>query len=123
MIVMDSSGWVEIVRGGARDSLFREQLETADLVIVPALVLYEVYRVIERQRSEAEADRVVAHLQSHTVVDLTGDLAIRAARLGREHGLALGDAVVYTTAREFGATLVTGDNHFARLPDVKYVAL
>jgi len=123
MIVMDSSGWVEITRGGARDSIFREHLEAADLVIVPSLVLYEVYRVIARQRSEAEAERVVAYLKSHAVVDIDGDLALNAARLGRQHGLAMGDAVVYATAHQFEATLVTGDSHFAQLPDVKYVTL
>jgi len=78
-------------------------------------------RIIERQSDEAGAERIASHLRSHTVVDLTDDLAVAAAKVGKQHGLATADAVVYATAADWGATLVTGDAHFAELPNVKYM--
>jgi uncharacterized protein len=121
VILMDSSGWVEIVRGGPRQQAFRDLIEQAEAVLVPTLVLYEVYRVIERQFDEAQAERIISYLRSHAVVDLTDELAVAAARAGKQHGLATADAVVYATASVLGARLVTGDVHFADLPDVAYV--
>jgi predicted nucleic acid-binding protein len=118
---MDSSGWVEIVRATGRYEVFREHIRHAESVIVPTLVVYEVYRVIEQEFSAVEADWIAAHFRSHRIVDLTEALAIAAAKLGREHRLATADAAIYATAREFGAMLVTGDNHFIGLPDVAYV--
>jgi len=123
MIVVDSSGWVEIVRGGERREAFREAIKAAGTVFVPALVVYEVYRIVERLAGEGEADGIAAHLRSHTVVDLTDEIAIAAAKLGKQHRLATADAVIYATAHHFRATLVTGDSHFAGLPDVKHIPL
>jgi predicted nucleic acid-binding protein len=34
------------------------------------------------------------------------------------HKLAVGDAIIYATARQFGAELITSDPHFAGLPGV-----
>ena len=121
MILVDSSAWVEIIRDGPRAQAFREHIEQADAVLVPSLVLYEVYRVIDRQAGAVEADRVAAYLRSHQIVDLDEIMAITAAKLGREHHLAMGDAVVFATACLREATLVTGDSDFASLPQVAYI--
>ncbi|MCE5239985.1 type II toxin-antitoxin system VapC family toxin [bacterium] len=121
MIVMDSSGWVEIVAGGPRQHSFMDTISGEDGVFVPTLVLYEVYRYVERERGEDEADRIAAHLRSHTVVELSDEIALAAARLGKRHHLATADAVIYATAHHLGATLVTGDRHFAEVADVMYI--
>jgi predicted nucleic acid-binding protein len=121
MTVMDSSGWIEIVAGGSRHEAFMAAITAAETLFVPTLVLYEVYRTIERQFGESEADRIAAHLRSHAVVELTDDIALVAARLGKRHQLATADAVIYATADHLGATLVTGDGHFAELSGVTYL--
>jgi len=48
-------------------------------------------------------------------------IALRAADLHRQYKLATADAVVYATAREFGAELLTCDAHFENLPGVVLV--
>ncbi len=45
-------------------------------------------------------------------------IALRAAGLHRQHKLATADAIVYATALEHGAELLTCDAHFAGLPGV-----
>lgn len=121
MIVMDSSGWIDIVAGGQRQQVFMEAITGAGTVLVPTLVIYEVYRYVERECGESEADRIVSHLRSHAVIELTDEIALAAAKLGKRHQLATADAVIYATAHHVGATLVTGDGHFATLPNVEYI--
>lgn len=48
-------------------------------------------------------------------------IALRAADLHRQYKLATADTVVYATAREFGAELLTCDAHFENLPGVVLV--
>ena len=55
------------------------------------------------------------------VVSLNEELALEAADLSLQYGLAMADAVVYATARHYEALLVTSDADFAELPGVKYL--
>ena len=121
MIVVDSSGWIEIFTGGPRRRDFRDWVDRADEVLVPTLVLYEVYKVIRRGASEDEADAAIARLRKFTVVSLDEALAVEAADLSLNHRLAMADAVVYATAQARGAAVITSDSHFEGLPGVEYL--
>ena len=79
--------------------------------------IYEVYKVIRRDLSEERAVEAVSALRRATIVPVDGPLALEAADLSLAHGLAIAGALVYATARRFGATLVTGDTDFQDLPD------
>ncbi len=54
------------------------------------------------------------------VVDLDASLAVDAARLSLETGLAMADSIVYATARSQDAVLWTQDSHFEGLERVEY---
>ncbi len=120
-MVLDTSGWIEIFTDGPLASEFRARLDQAARVLVPTIVLYDVYKVIRRQVSEQEALVAVAHLRAHQVVPLDDQLALEAADLSLQHSLAMADAVVYATARGHGAELLTSDRDFAELPGVVYL--
>ena len=64
------------------------------------------------------ADQVIAFTELCVVVPLDTRLALEAADVAREHGLATDDAVICASARAGGAELVTCDAHFTGLPDV-----
>ena len=57
-----------------------------------------------------------------SVVELTADLAIEAARLSLESGLAMADSIILATARSVAATLWTQDSHFAGINGVEFRA-
>ncbi len=120
-MVLDTSGWIEIFTQGPLVSEFRERTDAAERIVVPTIVLYEVYKVIRRQRSEQAAVVAVARLKAYEMVPFDEDLALEAADLSLQHGLAMADAVVYATARHYEATLVTSDKDFAELPGVVYL--
>lgn len=121
MILVDSSGWVEYFTDGPLADQFAPHLERLEEVVTPTIVMFEVYRIIRRRRSEEEAMRAIAQMQKTSIVDLDQFLALTAADVSVEHGLAMADAIVYATGRVTGAHTVTADADFAGLEDVTVV--
>jgi predicted nucleic acid-binding protein len=111
--LVDSSAWLAYFADEPSAGFFADAIEDADLLLVPTVCLHEVFRVILRQRGEDDALAAAAAMQRGTVVDLTPEVALEAASVGEEEGLAFADAVILATARRHGATLWTQDSHFA----------
>ncbi len=120
MNVVDSSAWLAYFAGERNGAYFAEAIEDTELLIVPSICLYEVFKVVLRERGEDEALIAAASMQEGRVVDLDGNLAIEAAAIGNEEGLALADSVIYAIAKLHGATLWTQDEHFAGKPGVRF---
>ena len=120
MTLVDSSGWIEHLTDGPLADAYAEYVSAPDL-LVPSIVLYEVYKLLCREISEQVALEAAARLKSARLVPLDDHLALEAADLSLEHGLAMADAVVYATARHYDALLVTSDADFADLPGVQYL--
>jgi len=55
MNVVDSSGWLEYFADGPNADFFAPAIENSALLIVPTIILYEVFKRILQQRSENEA--------------------------------------------------------------------
>jgi predicted nucleic acid-binding protein len=81
-------------------------------VITPTVAIYEVYKWIKRERSENEALDAIATMKKTIVADLTEEIALAAADLSLDHGLAMADSMMLAFAREYDATLVTTDSGF-----------
>ena len=122
MIVMDSTGWLEMFLGGPRADDFSRRLDEAEAVLVPTIAIYEVYKVLRREASEEAADEGTGQMRLQTLVPLDDILAMEAADYSLRHALPMADAVLYATARAYGAMLVTSDRHFDGLPGVDYIA-
>ena len=123
MIVADSSAWISILADVPNRGAFETRLAEAEVIIVPTVVLYEVYKITKREHSEAMADSAAARLRAHRLASLTSQIALAAADASLEHGLAMADAIVYATAVTHRATLVTGDVDFRELPGVEFIPL
>ena len=118
MIVIDSSGWIEFFADGPRAAEFANRLRQPAAVITPTVAIYEVYKWIKRERSEEEALDAVATMKKTIVVDLTEEVALTAADLSLEHGLAMADSMMLAFARENDATFVTTDSGFEGIDGV-----
>ncbi|MBI3918453.1 MAG: type II toxin-antitoxin system VapC family toxin [Betaproteobacteria bacterium] len=122
MNLVDSSGWLEYLADGPNAEFFAPPIEDTRSLIVPTISVLEVFKRVLQQRTENEALRAVALMRQGRVVDLDADLALSAAKLGREHGLPLADSVILATARKFDATIWTQDSDFESLKGVRYIA-
>ena len=120
MNVIDSSAWLEYFADGPNAGFFAPAIEADEELIVPSIVLLEVFKRILQQRSEGEALQAAATLQHGKVVDLDGALALSAAKIGVTTRLPLADSIILATARRFDATVWTQDADFDGLPGVKY---
>ena len=118
--VVDSSAWLEFFAGSERADLYEETILDTETLIVPVICLYEVFRVMSRQRSRVEALQAVATMQQGRVVELSAELALHAAQLSLEHSLPMADATILATTYSQQAELWTQDSDFEGLRDVRY---
>ncbi len=120
MNVVDSSGWIEFLTAGPNGPAFKAVIQETGALIVPVIVIFEVFKYLLRTHGEKEAHNVVVAMQQSAVVDIDTSLALAAARISRDLGLAMADSLILATARAQGATLWTQDEDFAGLADVRY---
>ena len=116
--VVDSSAWLEYLTGGVQAARFAEVIEDSKRLIVPAIVLYEVFKKVLRARGEQAALQIAAAMHAGKVVPVDAALALDAAR----YAMPLADNLIYATAQRLGATVWTLDDNFKDQPGVKYFA-
>lgn len=122
LCVVDTSAWIEWLVGSETGERVGEQLPDKSACLVPTIVQLELAKWLHRELGEERADQVIAYTQKCVVVPLDTRIALLAADLHRHHRLATADAIVYATARDKRASLLTCDAHFEGLPDVVYLA-
>ncbi|MBW7909360.1 MAG: type II toxin-antitoxin system VapC family toxin [Kiritimatiellae bacterium] len=120
MNIVDSSGWLEFFVDGPNATKFAGPLKETDKLIVPSICMYEVFKLVLRERGEHQALQAVAVMQKGTVIDLNPRVAMTAARLSIAHSLPMADSVILATARITDAVIWTQDADFKGLDCVKY---
>ena len=120
MNVVDSSAWLAYFADEPNAEFFAPAIEDTELLIVPAICIYEVFKVVLREKGEDEALAAATAMMQGTVVDLDSELAMEAAFFGHKEKLALADSIIYTVAQKQSALLWTQDEHFQGRPDVRY---
>ena len=120
--VVDTSAWIEWLAGSALGKKLGKEIPEKARCIVPTIVQLELSKWLVRELGEDQADLVIAYTQKCVVVPLDTAIALMAADLHRAHKLATADAIVYATARQQGADLLTCDRHFEGLSDVALFA-
>ena len=118
---MDSSGWIEFFTGGPLAERYGAYFAPRYDRITPTIVLYEVYKKIKREKGEETALLFSGQLSASPIIQLTEAIAYLAADMSLLHGLAMADAIVYATARDQDAQVVTGDADLKDLPGVIYI--
>ncbi len=113
MNLIDSSGWLEFFTDGHLASKYFHYLDILEQVVVPTLVIYEVYKKIKKERSEEEALLAIAHMGKAKIVVLDDSLAMSAADISIKYNLSMADAIIYATALQENAKLITSDVHFS----------
>ena len=120
MNIVDSSGWLAYFADEPNARHFLAPLNDAEKLVVPTVIIYEVFKVILREAGENDALHAVIAMQKGTVVDLKASLAIAASKLSLEYNLPMADSIILATAQAFNAIIWTQDSDFKNMNNVKY---
>ena len=120
MNIVDSSGWLAYFADEPNAKLFAPPLHDPAKLVVPTIIMYEVFKVILRESTENEALQAMVAMQKGRVVELNSVLAMAASKLSLEHNLPMADSIILATAQKYQATIWTQDADFKDLSRVKY---
>jgi toxin FitB len=118
---VDSSGWLEYFGKGRNGERFAPVIQDVQNLVVPTIILYEVFKRVLLQRDEEEALKAVGLMSTAHVIDLSQEIALFGAELSILHKLPMADSLILATARLQNATLWTQDEHFNGLDQVVFV--
>jgi len=122
VFIVDSVGWVAYFKGDLLAMSYRPYIKQQQDLLCPSIIVYEVVKKIELDNGRQAAGRVGAQLSKACIIPLDESLAEAAARLSIAHQLPMADAIIYTTAVTYNATLVTSDAHLQGLPGVHFIS-
>ena len=120
--LIDSSGWLEYFAEGSNADQLGKAIESSEGLIVPTVVLYEVFKRILHQSGQGEALSKYALMTEAVVVALDAQMAVEAARLSLATRLPMADSIILATANAYGATIWTEDRQFQDLDRVRYIS-
>jgi predicted nucleic acid-binding protein len=120
MNLVDSSAWLEYLADGPNASFFAPAIEKTRDLMVPAIVLFEVFKKVLQERSENAALETVSVMQHGKIIELNGGLALNAARLSHQHKLPMADSIILATARAADAIIWTQDSDFKGMENVQF---
>ena len=95
MRLADTCAWIEWFIDSPLAGELAGKIPAQEECLVPTIVQHELRKWFLRERGEDMADRVIAFTKLCVVVPLDTRLALEAADVAREHGLATADAVIY----------------------------
>jgi len=120
MNVVDSSCWLEVIENTSIGTRVTPIVEDKENLIVPTIVLYEVFKKTIATRGFDYAKGFLPAMLGGKVVPLGIGLSIRAARISKDYKLPTADSIIYATVIQHKAVLWTTDQHFEGLPNVRY---
>jgi predicted nucleic acid-binding protein len=122
MIIVDSCGWLEWFTGRKLADRYKKYLADQDNMLMPAIILYEVYKILKREAGEEKALLAAGYMKLSPVIPVDEVLALAAADIALQEKLAMADAIVLATARLHHCTLITSDADLKNQPCVKFIA-
>lgn len=121
MVIVDSCGWLEWFTDGKLADSYKDYLADADNLLLPAVILYEVYKILKREASEEKALLAVGYMKNALVIPLDDTLALASADIALQEKLAMADAIIVAVSRARGCRIITSDADLKDLDNVDYL--
>jgi predicted nucleic acid-binding protein len=123
-IIPDTCVWIDFFKGNKTPLVSRLERELVDgNVHTCGVILYELLQGIRNKREEAQ---VRAAFQAITTVDMADEIWIAAASISsdlRKKGVTipLSDILIAAVALNNNLTVISADEHFKTIPDLKLI--
>ena len=122
-VLVDSWAWIEYFKGTPIGRVVEEHLDKDEKVITSSINVAEVFGFLLRNQGEELADEGLQFImESSFIIPFAVDIAIDAAIAKNEKRFGLADAIVYATAKNHHAVILTGDSDFRKIENVKFLA-
>jgi predicted nucleic acid-binding protein len=118
--LIDSYAWIEYFRGSEAGEKAREYIEGGG-ALTPTIVLAELSDKYLRERQKFSEDLLFIKSKSH-ILTLDEETALSAGKLNVNmkkeiRGWGMADSIILATAMKNKAVVVTGDEHFRKIPE------
>jgi len=121
MIIVDSCGWLEWFTNGNLADSYERYLVDQNNILMPTIVLYEVYKILKREAGEEKALLAAGYMKNSTVILLDEELALAAADVALQERLAMADAIIVAAARKNNSKIITSDTDLKGHSSVTYI--
>ncbi len=120
--VVDSSGWVEFLGGGPKADAFGKYLENSEAVLLPSMVVYEVYKkMLARADLGSGGTLLIPRVWTPRAGARFRYFIGRFGRKSKPSGESADGGCAHATAQAHQAELITSDAHFSGLPGVTLI--
>lgn len=116
--LFDSTIWLDYLIKGS----FKEKIEQEKVFSLSSFSLFEIKRRLLKikEMNKKEIEEKIAYIKNKSIIiNLDERIAEKSAEIAEEKQLGAADALIYTTAILNNAILLTLDNDFRGLPNVK----
>ena len=121
MIIVDSCGWLEWFTDGKLADQYKEYIATPENILMPVIILYEVYKILKREVGEEKALLAVGYMQNSSIIPFDDTLALAAADIALHEKLAMADAIIVASSRAHNCRIITSDADFKDQANVDYI--
>lgn len=120
MNVLDSSAWLAFFADEKKAEIFRPIVLDTETLFVPTICIYEVFKVILRERDESSALFFIVVMQKARIINIDFEISLNAAKLNSSFKLPMADSMILASANKVNATLWTQDSDFKEIESVMY---
>jgi len=115
--LIDSYAIIELVKGTNAGKVVRDLIEDPSAKLyISALSIYEVGTVLIRRYDQQMMQEVVRSLRnSYEIISVSSSISLQAIELKRSFRLPTVDCLIYATAKDLEATIVSGCKHFREI--------
>lgn len=121
MVIVDSCGWLEWFTDGRLADKYQEYLADQDNLLVPAIILYEVYKILKSEVGEEKALLAVGYMKDSPIIPLDETLALAAADIALQESLAMADAIILATSLFHNCTVISSNSDLKDQGNVKFI--
>lgn len=121
MIIVDSCGWLEWFTDGDLADQYKKYLSDQNKLLVPAIIIYEVYKILKRETGEEKALLATGYMKNSLVIPLDESLAFASADIALKEKLAMADAIIIAVSRIHNCKIISSDSDLKDQPNVKYI--
>lgn len=115
-LFIDSSAWLGYLLGNIPKT--KPLIESHENTLFTSILsIHEIYKRLKKIGKEP-LEAITFIEENSIIINLNKDAAIIAADNCEKYGLPTIDSLIYTSAEELNATLVTADNDFRKAPNV-----